>query len=177
MSLCEADPVLEPTIEPDETPAFADPYSILACPGGKGRLRKEGDRLVADDGRDFPIENRIVRMLESIDPALAAELASQDAAREIYLDDRLVVMLYPRKVAPIEFAKGLVRKTDAAFAPSHKAFSLDEYQALVTSSGSFEVEEIHCTGLIAPIVVGILERFRALSRHIPAPNLVLEALL
>jgi len=287
MSLCEADPVLEPTIEPDETPAFADPYSILACPGGKGRLRKEGDRLVADDGRDFPIENRIVRMLESIDPALAAELASQDAAREIYLDDRLVVMRYqrklaqilveelldgvrgtildagcgigllgssypelglygvdasfallkeayrgyrlraecsaeslpfanasfdavlaqnmlhhvisperaieefarviapggllvtldPRKVAPIEFAKGLVRKTDAAFAPSHKAFSLDEYQALVSSSGAFEVEEIHCTGLIAPIVVGILERFRALSRHIPAPNLVLEALL
>src|SRR5205807_10611492 len=51
----------------------------------------------------------------------------------------LLVTLDPRKVAPIEFAKGLVRKTDAAFAPSHKAFSLDEYLALVSSSGAFEV--------------------------------------
>jgi len=104
------------------------------------------------------------------------ERAIEEFARVI-APGGLLVTLDPRKVAPIEFAKGLVRKTDAACAPSHKAFSLDEYLALVSSSGAFEVEEIHCVGLIAPIVVGILERFRALSRHIPAPNLVLEALL
>jgi ubiquinone/menaquinone biosynthesis C-methylase UbiE len=262
-------------------------FEILATPGGNTRLRRQGDQLVADDGRSFPIENGIVRMLESVDAALAAELASQYAAREIYLDNRLVVMRFqrtlgrilvqdmlggirgklleagcgvgllgstypdldlygvdasfsllteakrgyqlriecsaeelpfakssfdavlamnmlhhviepkrairefarvlkpgglvvaldPRKVALIEMAKAALRGTDSAFAESHTAFSLDEYRELVRDSGTFEVQEIRCVGLLAPIVVGVLERFRRVSRHFPAPDATLTCLM
>ncbi len=259
--------------------AVADnPFSILVAPGGKGRLRRQGEMLIAEDGRRFRVENGIVRMLESIDPALAAELASQDAAREIYLDERLVVMRYerrlaqilvegmldgvqgpildagcgigllgavypqlnlygvdasfplleearlgyrlrvecsaeklpfeeasfdailalnllhhviaperaieefarilkpgglllaldPRKATLIELGKAILRGTDAAFAQSHSAFSIEEYRGLVSSSGAFEVGDIRCAGLVAPIGVGVLERFRSVSRYLPA---------
>ena len=283
----EADPASGNTIEHDGSSAVADPFSILTTPGGKEKLRRDGDTLIARDGSTFRIEKGIVRMLESIDPALAAELAAQDAAREIYLDDRLLVMRYERKLAQVlveqmldgvrgrildagcgvgllgsmypelglysvdasftllteatngydlrvecsverlpfedesfdvvlalnmlhhvisperaiqefarilkpkglllaldprkagfvELGKSILRKTDEAFAQTHNAFSLEEYRQLVRSSESFDIEEMRCSGLVAPIGVGVLERFRSVSRYLPAPDAALASLM
>ena len=71
---------------------------MLAPPGGRGRLSREGDPLIAEDGRRFAIDRRIVRMLDGVDEGLAAELAVQEAALDIYLDQRQFLTQYDRTV-------------------------------------------------------------------------------
>src|ERR1051325_5244150 len=69
-----------------------EPKKKLTTPGGGHRGPLSGGGAVADDGTRFAIENGIVRMLGQVDPQLAAELAAQDAAKEIYLDEGFIVM-------------------------------------------------------------------------------------
>lgn len=79
----------------------ASTMSLLVPPGGRGTLDRNGDALVSDDGRRFPIEGGIVRMLEAVDPGLAAELKAQEAALAIYLNDRFLLTRYERTLARV----------------------------------------------------------------------------
>ena len=80
------------------TAAPSDPRVLLRAPGG-GRLCAEAGALLAEDGRLFPVESGIVRMLEPPDPLLRAELAAQHAALPLYLDERLLITRYEHEVA------------------------------------------------------------------------------
>jgi ubiquinone/menaquinone biosynthesis C-methylase UbiE len=55
----------------------------------------------AFDGRRFPVEDGVVRMLGAVDPELAKELAAQEAALDVYLDDSQLMTLYERKVTRV----------------------------------------------------------------------------
>ena len=68
------------------TPAAANYATLLATPGGGAPLRPEGSpptRLVGEDGREYPIRDGIVRMLDAVDPELATELSAQRAALDV----------------------------------------------------------------------------------------------
>src|SRR5215211_8006609 len=92
------DPVGQ-TVPSEQASAASDPVSQLTSPGGKGHLQRNGDALVAEDGRRYVIEHGIVRMLDEVDRGLEAELEAQQAAMEIYLDERLLLMRNEHNVA------------------------------------------------------------------------------
>jgi SAM-dependent methyltransferase len=241
---------------------------------------------VDGDGRRFPIESGIVRMLDEVDPGLAAELEAQKAALDIYLDERLLLTRYehtiarlvvekllgqvagevldagcgvgllgqlypqlnligvdasfplllratrgyclrvestaealpfedgafeavlalnmlhhvidparalaefarvlkpggiliavdPRRVALVELAKRVLRRGDPAFAGTHKAFAVEEYEDLIRGGGAFVVEESQRVGLLALCATGALDQL-GISRWLPASGLVLQGLL
>jgi len=263
-----------------------DPYSVLTAPGGRGRLARAGDALVGEDGRRFPIERGIVRMLDAVDPLLAAELAAQAEALPLYTDERLLMtrlerevarvaveelldgvrgtildagcgiglcgrlypelglfgadasvtlleqarsgyqlrvectveelpfadasfdavlalnMLHhvihpeaavaelarllkpggvlvsvdPRKVAPIELAKRLLRGRDPAYAPTHRSFSTGEYAELLCAGGALRVETVRPIGLVSLLTAGGLDAI-GLSRKLTLPQQALDLLL
>jgi SAM-dependent methyltransferase len=68
-------------------------------------LRRDGEWLVDGDGRRFPLESGVVRMLDEVDSGLAAELQAQKAALDIYLDERLLLTRYERTVARLVVEK------------------------------------------------------------------------
>ena len=85
-----------------ESPHSSDEHlSMLVSPGGGERLKHEGNFLVGPDRHRYPIENGIVRMLDQVDRGLAAELDAQQAALEIYLDERLLLTRYEHRVAQL----------------------------------------------------------------------------
>lgn len=77
-----------------------DVLAPITQPGGGSRLRRtaDGEALVADNGRRFAIDRGIVRMLGQPDDGLAKELISQEAALNLYLDERQLLTLYDHRV-------------------------------------------------------------------------------
>jgi SAM-dependent methyltransferase len=260
---------------------------LLAVPGGKGTLRRDGDAFVSESGERFEIDGGVVRTLRNVDPDLARELESQIAGMSIYTDESLLMPRYenevaelatvkmfggrppsgtvldagcgigilgrlypgiglvgldaslpllrnvtsgyrmlvegsaealpfadgsfdhvialnmlhhvinpanavrefarvlkpggklvavdPRKVWPVELAKQVLRKDDAAFAPTHKAFGVDEYESIIRGSGKFSIEEEHRVGLISLLGMGGLDA-TGISRRLPAPGLAVSLL-
>src|SRR5438046_126606 len=73
--------------------------ALLTVPGGGAPLRPDGDAFVSEDGRRFRVERGIVRTLHQVDSALAAELAAQEVAKDIYLDERLLLPRYEEELA------------------------------------------------------------------------------
>jgi ubiquinone/menaquinone biosynthesis C-methylase UbiE len=63
--------------------------------------RVEENFWTAHDGRRFPVEDGVVRMLGTVDPDLAKELAAQEAALDVYLDESQLMTLYERKVTRV----------------------------------------------------------------------------
>jgi SAM-dependent methyltransferase len=80
---------------------IGDPLDDLCVPGGGARLWREGNALLGPGGRRYPIEDGIVRMLPDVDPHLAAELTAQQAALDVYTDERLLMTRHERTVARI----------------------------------------------------------------------------
>lgn len=83
--------------------------SILAAPGGGGSVRLDGECLVSDDCRRYPIERGIVRMLEDVDAGLAAELEAQEAAIDIYTNEGFLLTRYERTLARVAVEDLLIR--------------------------------------------------------------------
>lgn len=86
-----------------------------------------------------------------------------------------LVAVDPRKVAAVELAKRLLRARDAAFAPTHKAFGVDEYDAIIRCGGRFRVDDARRVGLLSLLGMGGLDATR-LSRLVPAPELAVRLL-
>jgi SAM-dependent methyltransferase len=86
-----------------------------------------------------------------------------------------VVALDPRKVSPIELAKKVLRGNDAAFAPTHKAFSVAEYGALIEQDGLFRIEAYRRVGLISLVAMAGLDAL-GWSRRLPRPQAVVDGL-
>jgi SAM-dependent methyltransferase len=76
-----------------------DPLALLTAPGGRGRLQREGDVLVAEDGRRFPVRGGVALMLGEVGAALGTELETQAIGLTNYLDERLFITRYERDVA------------------------------------------------------------------------------
>jgi ubiquinone/menaquinone biosynthesis C-methylase UbiE len=241
----------------------------------------------AYDGRRYPVEDGVVRMLDTVNPELAAELAAQEAALDVYLDETQLMTLYerkvtrvavgemlgavpagaaildvgcgvgvlgrlyphfgmvgvdasfpllrqakagyslrlectadklpfpdaafdavlainmlhhvlepavttaefarvlkpggvliavdPREVRPVELAKKLLRRGDAAYADSHRAFKKDEYADLLRAGGALRLEELRPFGLLALLGGGGLDALH-LSKRLPNPSRTLSAL-
>ena len=86
-----------------------------------------------------------------------------------------LVALDPRKVFPIELAKRVLRGRDPAFAPTHKAFGVAEYDGIIRQGGRFRVETARRVGLLSLLVMA---GFDALgwSRRLRNPQSVVDAL-
>lgn len=62
-----------------------------------------------------------------------------------------IVAADPRRLAPIELAKRVVRRHDRAFTREHRAFELAEYRSLFEAAGLI-VEDLRATDPLAPLV-------------------------
>jgi SAM-dependent methyltransferase len=79
----------------------SDPLALLSLPGGAGHLQRAEGSFIGDDGRRFPVEKGIVRMLGDVDQGLAAELAAQEQSLHMYVDDGFLLTRYERNLARI----------------------------------------------------------------------------
>lgn len=86
-----------------------------------------------------------------------------------------LVALDPRKVLPVEVAKRVLRSKDETFAPSHKAFTVEEYEQIIAGSASFRLESHDRIGLITLLSMGGLDALR-LSRLLPSTDQAVKLL-
>ena len=86
-----------------------------------------------------------------------------------------LVAVDPRKVAVIELAKQVLRGKDTAFAPSHKAFGVAEYDRLVEQAGMFSLDRRERVGLFTLVSMGGLDALK-LSPRLPNPELAANLL-
>lgn len=84
-----------------------------------------------------------------------------------------LIALDPRKVWPIEVAKQLLRGSDETFAPTHKAFAVDEYKDIIESTGTLRVERYERVGLVSLVGMGGMDATK-LSRFVPTPQLAVS---
>ena len=87
----------------------------------------------------------------------------------------VLVSVDPREVAPIELAKRLLRRNNKAYAPTHRAFGVDEYRTLLGGGGAMEVEELRRVGFFPLLVGGGLDAL-GVSRFVPGTDRVVGAL-
>jgi|SRR5688572_464590 SAM-dependent methyltransferase len=85
-----------------------------------------------------------------------------------------LVAVDPRKVLPIELAKKLLRGNNKAFAPTHKAFGVEEYERLIRQHGRFEVEDARRVGLMSLVGMGGLDAAK-ISPLLPSRDRIAEA--
>jgi SAM-dependent methyltransferase len=83
-----------------------------------------------------------------------------------------LIVIDPRKVLPIELAKQLLRSNDQTIAPTHRAFTVDEYRSLVEADGRFSIEVEKRVGLLSLIVAGGIDALR-LPRKIPSERVAI----
>lgn len=86
-----------------------------------------------------------------------------------------LVAVDPRKVFVIELAKRLLRGKNAAFAPSHKAFGVEEYASLIRDNGLFRVERSERVGLLTLLTMGGFDALH-LSYLVSKPELAADVL-
>jgi SAM-dependent methyltransferase len=86
-----------------------------------------------------------------------------------------LVTVDPRKVGVIELAKQVLRGNDTAFAPTHKAFGVSEYESLIAQGGLFRVERQERVGLLTLVTMGGFDALK-LSRFVPNPELFADVL-
>lgn len=110
----------------------------------------------------------VVVALNMLHHVIRPDAAVREFARVLRPGGTLVAV-DPRKVAPVELAKWLLRSRAAAFAPTHKAFGVDEYESIVRCDGRFEIEESRRVGLVSLLGMGGLDATK-LSRLVPDPE-------
>lgn len=86
-----------------------------------------------------------------------------------------LVAVDPRKVGVIELAKQVLRGKDTAFAATHKAFGVEEYDRLVEQHGLFALERRERVGLFTLVSMGGLDALK-LSPRLPNPELAANLL-
>lgn len=116
----------------------------------------------------------VVVALNMLHHVIRPDAAVREFARVLRPGGTLVAV-DPRRVGAVELAKRLLRSRDAAFAPTHKAFGVDEYDAIVRCGGLFRIEDARRVGLLSLLGMGGLDATR-LSRLVPAPELAVSLL-
>jgi SAM-dependent methyltransferase len=115
----------------------------------------------------------VVVALNMLHHVINPDAAVREFARVLKLGGTLVAV-DPRKVAPIELAKRLLRGKNKAFAPTHKAFTVAEYEQLIRQNGLFEVTEALRVGLLSLLGMGGLDALQ-LSPLLPARDRIASA--
>lgn len=111
---------------------------------------------------------------ESFDVVLAINMLHhvinpENAVREfarVLRPGGTLICVDPRKVAPIEFAKRVLRSNEETFAETHKAFGVGEYSELVSSGSLFRVERFERKGLAGLVGMAGLDALK-LSYYLP----------
>jgi len=142
------------------------------------REARSGYRLLVEASAEaipFPSGSfDVVVALNMLHHVINPERAVREFARLLKPGGSLVAV-DPRKVAPIELAKRMLRSKDAAFAPTHKAFTVDEYATLVQKDGLFSIARSERVGLASLVAMGGLDAAR-LSPFVPSPDRFVGAL-
>jgi len=102
--------------------------------------------------RSFDVVVALNMLHHVIDPAQAV----REFARVLRPGGSLVAV-DPRKVWPVEVAKRVLRGNDQSFAPTHKAFGVQEYASLIERQGLFQIDESQRVGLLTLLAVGGLD--------------------
>jgi SAM-dependent methyltransferase len=116
----------------------------------------------------------VVVALNMLHHVINPERAVREFARLLRPGGSLVAV-DPRKVLPIELAKRVLRSSDSAFAPTHKAFTVSEYEGIVRQSGLFEIARSERVGLASLVAMGGLDALK-LSPYIRNPDFVVRLL-
>lgn len=116
----------------------------------------------------------VVVALNMLHHVIDPDRAVREYARLLRPGGRLVAV-DPRKVLPVEIAKRLLRSRDTAFAPTHKAFTVEEYHGIVKQNGLFRIEETKRVGLLSLLAMGGLDALR-LSHRVSDPDAVVRLL-
>ncbi len=135
------------------------------------RLRVEGS-AEALPFRDASFD--VVFALNMLHHVIKPENAVREFARVLKPGGALVA-LDPRKVAPIELAKKVLRGHDDTFAPTHKAFTADEYERIISNGDYFRLESRDRIGLVTLLSMGGLDALK-LSRFLPSPDQAVKVL-
>lgn len=83
------------------------------------------------------------------------EAAMREVAR-VLAPGGTFVAYDPRHVAPLEALKKLLRKNDSSFTEDHRAFRVEEYRALLGSSG-LTVREVTTVDPLGPLIATALD--------------------
>jgi SAM-dependent methyltransferase len=86
----------------------------------------------------------------------------------------IVVAVDPRRLGPIELLKGLLRRGNPAYAPTHRAFRVDEYARLFGAAG-LEIERQEVAEVASLIVAAALDDL-GVSEYLPAKGAFIGAL-
>jgi ubiquinone/menaquinone biosynthesis C-methylase UbiE/uncharacterized protein YbaR (Trm112 family) len=114
----------------------------------------EGYRLLVEGSAEcMPFRSEsfdMVVALNMLHHVINPEKAVAEFAR-VLKPGGVMIVVDPRKVALVELGKSLIRSNDPSFAPTHKAFGVEEYRSLISSSGRFRIEEERRVGLVGLI--------------------------
>lgn len=135
------------------------------------RLRVEGS------AEALPFRNAsfdVVFALNMLHHVIDPRNAVREFARVLKPGGALVA-LDPRKVLPVEVAKKVLRGRDQTFAPTHKAFTVEEYEQIITSSDDFRLESQDRIGFITLLSMGGLDALK-LSRFLPSTDQAVKLL-
>jgi SAM-dependent methyltransferase len=112
--------------------------------------------------------------LNMLHHVIRPDAAVCEFARVLRPNGRLIA-LDPRRVFPVELAKRVLRGRDPAFAPTHKAFGVAEYHAIIRQQGRFHVEDARRVGLLSLLAMAGLDAL-GWSRWFKNPQTVVDAL-
>jgi SAM-dependent methyltransferase len=133
--------------------------------------------LVEGSAEALPFPNQtfdVVVALNMLHHVINPDAAVREFAR-VLKPGGMLVTVDPRKVGVIELAKRALRGKDQTFAPSHKAFRVDEYERIIRQGALFRIEERQLVGLITLVTMGGLDALR-LSKVLPAPDTIANML-
>jgi len=93
----------------------------------------------------------------------------------VLCDGGVLVTVDPRSVRPIEIVKKAVRRRNPSYAPTHRAFRVDEYRSLLRGNGAFLVETVRSSGSFGLLIMAGLDAV-GLSASLPRTRAWVSAL-